>query len=152
MKEFHLITVGKLTESSYQEIELEYQKRLTHFKLSIHELKGRSEDLLLESSDVLKKIGELSAGKPAEIILLREGGKSFDSINFSSFITRLLDSNKPIIFVIGGASGHGKAVLQKESASLSLSPLTFPHKMARLILVEQLYRAQTIIQKHPYHK
>jgi len=86
------------------------------------------------------------------LVLLKEQGKMFESSEFSSWLNSELQKAPKIIFVIGGASGHGEALLKLPHFALSLSPMTFPHKLARLLFVEQLYRAQTIRDKHPYHK
>ncbi len=80
----------------------------------------------------------------------RKNGQSFTS---KQLATKLLNShNQNIIFVIGGASGLSPSLNNSASWQLSLSPLTFPHEIARLLLIEQLYRAKTITQGGPYHK
>ena len=84
------------------------------------------------------------------LVTLNENGQSFTS---KQLATKLLYShNQNIIFVIGGASGLSPSLNNSASWQLSLSPLTFPHEIARLLLIEQLYRAKTITQGGPYHK
>ena len=84
------------------------------------------------------------------LVTLNENGQSFTS---KQLTTKLLNShNQNIIFVIGGASGLSPSFNNSASWQLSLSPLTFPHEIARLLLIEQLYRAKTITQGGPYHK
>ena len=84
------------------------------------------------------------------LVTLNENGQSFTS---KQLATKLLNSqNQNIIFVIGGASGLTPSLNNSASWQLSLSPLTFPHEIARLLLIEQLYRAKTITQGGPYHK
>ena len=151
MKDLHLIVVGKLSDKHIEELEKDYFKRITQPKLIIHELKAYSEDLLKESKDVCAKIDELTKNDSAFIVLLAEYGTTFNSIDFSKWLNLKCESQN-IIFVIGGAAGHGESVIKRAQFKLSLSEMTLPHKLARLLFVEQVYRAQTIRQNHPYNK
>lgn len=85
-------------------------------------------------------------------MLLTENGKQRDSVQFSNWLDQLIQQPKPVALVIGGAAGFSKEIRDQAQDFCSLSLLTYPHKFARLILVEQLYRAYTIQTKHPYHK
>ena len=86
------------------------------------------------------------------VVLLDENGKQFTSVEFSENIEKLMASgNKRIVFVIGGPYGFSQEVYAKANAKMSLSPMTFSHQMVRLIFVEQLYRAFTILKGEPYH-
>ncbi|MCK6596315.1 MAG: 23S rRNA (pseudouridine(1915)-N(3))-methyltransferase RlmH [Bacteriovoracaceae bacterium] len=152
MREVHLITVGALKDTNLEFLENDYLKRLTLFKFSIHELKAHSEDLNKEAKEVIKKLNDIGKASSRKIVLLEERGKKFSSPKFSEWFNDFLENHDPIIFIIGGAAGHGKEVLDLPHASLSLSEMTFPHKIARLLLIEQIYRAETIIKGHPYHK
>ena len=88
--------------------------------------------------------------KNETLITLNENGHSFTSRQLAN---KLLNShNQNITFVIGGASGISQSLNSSAAWQLSLSPLTFPHEIARLLLIEQLYRAKTITQGGPYHK
>jgi len=153
MKEIHLITVGKLKDKSIESLENDYIKRLKSPKLKIHEVKSQSEDLKKEADEVMKKVSDICKDSSPYIILMAENGQLHDSPKFSRWFYNLVENKQEkIILVIGGAAGHGEQVLAASHEKLSLSPLTYPHKLARLMLVEQLYRAQTIHQGHPYHK
>ncbi len=153
MAEIFLLTVGKLKDTEIEKLESDYLKRLTLFKFKIIECKSFSENLALEAAEVMKKIKELSGNSSPYLITLEEKGKMRDSVQFAKWLCdEVMNKAQKIFLIIGGASGHGEEVLKAKSESISLSPLTFPHKMARLILVEQLYRAQTIHEGHPYHK
>ncbi len=150
MKDIHLIVIGKYKDKNLESLEDQYLKRISGPKLKIHELKSMRENLELEANEVLKKLTELSPTYP---ILMAENGKLRDSINFSNWLNSLLETrSEKIVLIIGGASGHGQKVLELAKEKLSLSPMTYPHKLARLLLVEQIYRAQTINSGHPYHK
>lgn len=152
MKSLHLITVGKLKDKAYKALEEDYIKRFKDITFKIHEVKSHEENLDRESEEVLKKVDQIEKNGKARIILLTERGEKRESISFSKWLYKLLENNSQIILIIGGASGHGRKVYDVGHEEMSLSPLTFPHKMARLILVEQIYRAETIKMGHPYNK
>lgn len=85
-------------------------------------------------------------------ILLAENGTAYDSLQFSAMLGKLDASGpKKIIFIIGGPFGHSPELCAACKASLSLSPMTFPHELARVMLLEQIFRAQAIISNFPYH-
>ena len=109
--------------------------------LSIAEQQEKEADLILkqlETSD--------------EVVLLDEKGKQFSSVGFSEFISKkMLASHKRMIFVVGGPYGFSERVYQRANGKVSLSAMTFSHQMIRLIFVEQLYRAMTILKGEPYH-
>ena len=151
MKDLHLIVVGKLNDKNIEELERDYFKRLTNPKLTIHEVRSHAEDLQKEAREVLSKIDDLSKNENPYIVLMMEKGKQFTSVDFSKWLANVYE-RQSVIFIIGGASGHGEAVIKKAHFKLSLSELTYPHKLARLLLVEQIYRAQTIVANHPYTK
>ena len=79
-------------------------------------------------------------------------GKSPDSLTFAKQIEMWVDQSKPPCFIIGGADGLAPSVIRACSEQLSLSKLTLPHSLARIMLSEQLYRAMSLINGHPYHK
>ncbi len=86
------------------------------------------------------------------VVILDAGGKEFSTIEFSAWLEKsFMLQRKRILFVIGGAWGFSEDVLKKADTSLSLSRLTFSHQMVRLLFIEQLYRAFTIMKGEPYH-
>lgn len=108
------------------------------------------------SIDVQKKSeGQLMLKKIVSgdfVILLDETGKEFSSIEFSKFIeNHQLRSTKQIVFVIGGAYGFSEEVYKRANHKMSLSKMTFPHQLARIIFAEQLYRAFSILKMEKYH-
>jgi 23S rRNA (pseudouridine1915-N3)-methyltransferase len=86
-------------------------------------------------------------------VVLEPTGKSLTSEAFAAFLRDTRDGGaKTCLFLIGGPDGHGESVLTTASLKLSLGALTLPHGLARVVLVEQLYRAATILSGHPYHR
>lgn len=152
----HLISVGKLKDNNLANVEKEYLKRLKVPKLLIHEVKAIADNKDLEAQQVIKKINSICKdSKPFIVLLTEKVSKYYDSVEFSHWLYQIIDT-KPytIIFVLGGAEGHGQEVINLSNLcgeKLSLSKLTFPHQIARVIFVEQYYRAQTIYNNHPYH-
>ena len=150
MAVIHLLCVGKLQDENLRRLEQEYLKRLTLYSLQIHEIRSASTKEQ-EGQEVCKKIYQLT--DKAAVYLLAEQGKNFaDSETFAFFLHDLCQQGPTPIFVLGGARGHGASVMALGRTSLSLSPLTFPHQWARVLLIEQMYRAQCIQIRHPYHR
>ena len=151
-----LLTVGKSTNSHLITLQEEYQNRLKYyipFEMSvIPELKNTknlsvSEQQEKEADLILKQL-ETSD----EVVLLDEKGKQFTSVGFSEFISKkMLASHKRMVFVVGGPYGFSERVYQRANGKVSLSAMTFSHQMIRVIFVEQLYRAMTILKGEPYH-
>jgi 23S rRNA (pseudouridine1915-N3)-methyltransferase len=151
VKDLHLIVVGKLSDKNIESLESDYLKRIIAPRFFIHEVKSHSENYDLEAREVLNKLNDILKTDKAYIVLLMEKGKQFNSVDFSKWLFAASATQK-IIFIIGGAAGHGQEIVAKANFKLSLSEFTFPHKLARLLLVEQIYRAITIKNNHPYNK
>jgi 23S rRNA (pseudouridine1915-N3)-methyltransferase len=83
---------------------------------------------------------------------LDERGKSFHSVGFADYIQgQMNQGQKQLVFLIGGAYGFSEAIYRKASYQISLSDMTFSHQLIRLVFLEQMYRAMTILNNHPYH-
>ena len=138
---YKIIAIGKIKKKWIQEgIEM-YLKRLPG--LEVIEIKDSTR---LKEEHTIKEI----ISKNESLVTLNENGQSFTS---KQLATKLLNSHSQnITFVIGGASGLPTSLNNSASWQLSLSSFTFPHEIARLLLIEQLYRAKTITQGGPYHK
>ena len=138
---YKIIAIGKIKKKWIQEGLDMYLKRLPG--LEVKEIKNTTK---INEEQTIKAI----ISKNEILVTLNENGQSFTS---KQLATKLLNShNQNIVFVIGGASGLSPSLNNFASWQLSLSPLTFPHEIARLLLIEQLYRAKTITQGSPYHK
>ena len=138
---YKIIAIGKIKKKWIQEgIEM-YLKRLPG--LEVIEIKDKNQT---KEEYTIKEI----ISKNEILVTLNENGQSFTSKQLAS---KLLNShNQNITFAIGGAAGLSPFLNSCASWQLSLSPLTFPHEIARLLLIEQIYRAKTITQGGPYHK
>lgn len=151
-----LLAIGKTDSRALQEMIKIYQDRLRHyikFELEIiPDIKNtknlsRHEQLEKEGNLLLKKIGSTDI-----LILLDENGKQYTSTGFAEYLQKKMNSGiKELVFAVGGPYGFSEAVVQNASGKISLSKLTFSHQMVRLFVVEQLYRAFTILRNEPYH-
>jgi len=151
-----LVCVGKLAESWQREAAEEYAGRLQrYFPLEIIELKeekgGRKGDvaglLKREGARILEKVPQ-----NASLIVLDERGRSLGSEQLAERLSNeMLHGGRDWCLVIGGPYGLDPAVRQRADLLLSLSKMTFTHQMARLFLLEQLYRSSTILRNEPYH-
>lgn len=153
---FTLLIVGKTVEKHYIAAINDYTERTKHYTSFdievIPELKN-TKSLSMEQQK--EKEGELilKALQPGDVVvLLDEHGKEFRSIEFANWIERKMHTvNKRLVFIIGGPYGFSQAVYGAAQEKISLSKMTFSHQMIRLIFVEQLYRAMTILNNGPYH-
>ncbi|MDX8382579.1 MAG: 23S rRNA (pseudouridine(1915)-N(3))-methyltransferase RlmH [Ghiorsea sp.] len=144
-----LLVVGKAGKD-FKDYEASLKKRLQgSHQFEIIELsESRAKQVNQIKQDEAKTI--LKAAK-SNFILFDEKGKSLSSVQWAGFF-EAQQGNASIDFVIGGAAGVAEEVRQQAQSIWSLSNLTLPHQLARVLVVEQLYRAFTIIQGHPYHK
>lgn len=151
-----LITVGKLKESFWREAVEEYSKRLTAYcdmrQIEIADRDparlGDERVLVEEGSDILRAIPEGSY-----VIALDIKGKTRTSEDFSAHLGELgLSGKSNVTFIIGGSIGLAAEVLQRADERFSFGSMTLPHNLARVVLVEQLYRAFRIARNEPYHK
>ena len=151
-----LIVIGKTDASYFVDAINEYKNRLVHyipFEMEIipdiKNVKNLREEQQKEKEDglILKML------QPGDyLVLLDEHGKSFTSMEFATYLERKMHVvSKRLVFVIGGPYGFSEAVYKAASEKISLSKMTFSHQMIRLIFVEQIYRAMTILNNEPYH-
>ena len=147
-----IIAVGKIKEKFWQEAIKEYQKRLKPYAvLDIVEVKAESFQVHNRQSAQNKEnqrlLAVLDKYDKQNIYLLAERGQEFDSLGFANFIK----AKSELVLVLGGSLGWAEEIKLKYTKSISLSQLTMPHEMARVVLLEQIYRAATILQAKDYH-
>lgn len=150
-----LLVVGKTTDKRLEALIDEYRQRLTHYVnfdlVVIPELKN-AKNLTIDQQKTME--GELilrQAGTNTDIILLDEHGREYRSIEFADYLQRKMTAGRDVLFVVGGPYGFSPAVYQHANSKISLSQMTFSHQMIRLLFVEQIYRAMTILRGEPYH-
>ena len=154
MKKIRILAVGKIKTPHWQAAALHYRERLRR-SYNIEEITVRDADPALTPAARNKEDGArlLASVKPADIIFcLDERGDQFTSPAFAAALSRRLENATRIpCFIIGGAYGLSDEVRNKASVLLSLGAATLPHELARVVLWEQLYRADCIIKGIPYH-
>ncbi|QZE13393.1 23S rRNA (pseudouridine(1915)-N(3))-methyltransferase RlmH [Halosquirtibacter laminarini] len=150
------LVIGKTDQKYLQEGINIFEKRLGHYipyemkiipdikntkNLSENQQKEKEGEMILQqvqNSDVM--------------ILMDERGQMFDSVDFSKYLEKkMVMGTRNLIFVIGGPYGFAQKIYDRSNGKISLSKMTFSHQMVRLIFVEQLYRAMTILKNEPYH-
>lgn len=150
----NIVCVGNLKEKFWKEAVEEYAKRLgTYVKLNIFEVKeseyGTSEkEILLAKRQEAEKLIKFKKGF---CIALEIDGKEFDSISFAKHIDEIANNSSIITFFIGGSFGLDNEFVD-QMEHLSFSHFTFPHQLMRVVLLEQIYRAFTILAGRTYHK
>ncbi len=156
MFKIKIIVLGKFKEQAYKDLEKEFLKRLSPFaKIKLVELPevsyGKNPDLEKikeqEAKNIIKQLDE-----NAVTILLEEKGTERDSRDFAKFLERIGGIGREMIFVLGSGIGLHASLQQYSNYTISLSQLTFPHNLARILLEEQIYRACTILAGKEYHK
>lgn len=151
-----LLAIGKTDDKNLQVLIDKYQQRLKHyigFELEIiPDLKNTKN---LSIAQQKEKEGELLLKKTNNsdfVVVLDDKGKTYTSKQFSQYFQKKMNSgSKQLVFVIGGPYGFSEQVYQRANEKISLSAMTFSHQMIRLFVVEQIYRAFTILKNEPYH-
>lgn len=151
-----LLAIGKTDSKHLQALIEEYTKRLGHYVSFTSEIipdiknvknLSESQQKNAEGQQLLKRISNSDA-----LVLLDENGKTFDSVAFSEYLQKKMNSGlKNLVFVIGGPYGFSDEIYARANGKISLSLMTFSHQMVRLFFIEQLYRGFTILKNEPYH-
>lgn len=151
-----LLVIGKTDASYIQEGIAEYEKRLTRYipyemKVlpDVKNAKNLTESLQKEREGEML-LEQFQTGD--FVVLLDEKGRQYSSVEFSQFLAqKMLGTIKRLVFVVGGPYGFSEEVYKRANDKISLSKMTFSHQMVRMIFVEQIYRAMTILKGEPYH-
>lgn len=150
-----LLVVGKTTDPRLQSLIEDYQQRLKHYIpfefVVVPDIKN-AKTLSQEQLKSAEGQAILSFLTPAmDVLLLDEHGREFRSIEYADFLQKKMGSGRDLTLVIGGAYGFSKEVYNRSNGKISLSQMTFSHQMIRLMAIEQIYRAMTILRGEPYH-
>jgi len=151
-----LLTIGKTNSAQLQELISEYENRLKHYvKFELEIISDIKNAKNLSESAQKEKEGQLILKKlnaTDVLVLLDDNGMHFSSLDFYQYLQNKMNSGIfKLFFVIGGPYGFSESVYQKAQGKISLSKMTFSHQMVRLFVVEQVYRAFTILRNEPYH-
>jgi 23S rRNA (pseudouridine1915-N3)-methyltransferase len=161
MKRIHIRAVGRLPEPWQREAEVGFLQRLQPYaKVEVIELPeghgGSNKPNVTRTLQVeAEALGRGTARRaPTEpfVIALDEHGKEYDSPAFAAQLESWSEGGRPLVFLIGGSWGLDETILKNVDAKLSLGKMTWPHAIARLLLLEQLFRAETITRGKEYHK
>jgi 23S rRNA (pseudouridine1915-N3)-methyltransferase len=135
--------IGKTKAAAIQSLTDEYLSRLAHY--------AQVEGVVLKDETALLALAQRPQQKPV-LVLLDSRGKPFSSEELAKFLGAHQDrSSQPLLFAVGPAGGFKEEARRSAKLLLSLGPMTIAHELARVVLLEQLYRAFTILQGHPYH-
>jgi 23S rRNA (pseudouridine1915-N3)-methyltransferase len=135
--------IGRTKEAAIESLAAEYLKRISHYVPA----EGQS----LRDETALMKLARSPQTKHT-LVLLDSRGKQFSSEEFAQFLSDYQDRNPlPLLFAIGPANGFSEEIRKTASILISLGKMTLPHELARVVLLEQIYRAFTILKGHPYH-
>jgi 23S rRNA (pseudouridine1915-N3)-methyltransferase len=132
--------IGRTKEAAIQSLSDEYLKRISRYA-EIESVAAKDEAAVLA----------LAAGSRCKLILLDARGKQYSSEEFAAFLEREQVNAVPLLLAVGGSDGFGDAARRSAALVLSLGKMTLPHELARVILLEQIYRGFTILKGHPYH-
>jgi 23S rRNA (pseudouridine1915-N3)-methyltransferase len=145
--------VGKTKEPAIQSLADEYLKRISRY-VPIEGIALRDEAALwvMCGRSASPRRGKAGLGGKSTLVLLDSSGKELSSEQFAKFLGDYQDRNPlPLVFALGGADGFGEPTRAAAQVTLSLGKMTLAHELARVVLLEQIYRAFTILKGHPYH-
>ena len=150
-----LLVLGKTSDARLQSLIDDYQQRLTHYVpfdfVVIPDIKN-AKSLTQDQLKAAEGEAILSRLTPAmDVILLDEHGREFRSVEYADWLQKKRGAGKDLVLIIGGAYGFSPAVYARANGKLSLSQMTFSHQMIRIMAIEQIYRAMTILRGEPYH-
>ena len=143
-------TIGKIRNNDEDLITRKYLKRIRNIELKQYEIKTKNKEKKIEE-EADKLIN--STPKNGKLILLDEEGENISSSDLAKLILNWNNSNiTSVNFAIGGAFGNGIKIKRTADKIIALGKLTWPHQMVKMMISEQIYRIETIINGHPYHK
>lgn len=154
-----LVCMGRLKEKYWRDAAAEYEKRLSRFgkweTIELPDLPEPANSSPAIEEQIRKKEGEAILARIRDgdiVVCLCIDGRQMDSVQLSEKLTELIDTGRRVVFVIGGSLGLSADVVRRAQLKLSFSPMTFPHQLARVMLLEQTYRALKIAAGERYHK
>ncbi len=150
--ELRLRAIGRSRDPAIEALVARYRQRCP-WPVVIDELqlRGTVPAARRREAEAALLLGDLTG--QAIVVALDEHGQSLSSEALAQRLGRWQDeARSPVVFLVGGPDGHGAAALERADLVLALGPMTWPHELVRVLLLEQLYRASTILAGHPYHR
>ena len=149
-----VLAIDKLRQEGYRLAAADYRKRFRRYcsfeELELKGARGKRSDSEIRQQESERLLRAVAPG--AYVVVLDERGELRDSRAFASWLEERARLHSRLFFLLGGALGHSSELRSQASELISLSPMTLPHELARVVLYEQLYRALTILRGEPYHK
>jgi 23S rRNA (pseudouridine1915-N3)-methyltransferase len=142
--------IGKTKEPAVETLTGEYLKRISHYA-DVAGIALKDEAAILSLAGGERQKNKNKNKERHKLVLLDARGRQFSSEELAKFLEREQVNATPLLFAIGGSDGFSEEARRHAGFTLSLGKMTLPHELARVILVEQLYRAFTILKNHPYH-
>jgi 23S rRNA (pseudouridine1915-N3)-methyltransferase len=142
--------IGKTKVPAIQALIDEYLKRISHYA-EVAGLALKDEAAILSLASGERRQQQNQNKEKHKLVLLDSRGKQLSSEELAEFLEREQLNAVPLLFAIGGSDGFSEEARHQSGFTLSLGKMTLPHELARVVLVEQLYRAFTIVKRHPYH-
>lgn len=154
--EIQLIAIGKTTINYVADGIAEFEKRLSHYTTfsikCLPDIRNTRNISQIQQKEAEGKLLLAEINASDYVILLDEHGVEYTSMQFAAYLQKRMSSGcRRILFIVGGPYGFSEDVYSRANSKMSLSLLTFPHELVRLLYVEQLYRAFTILRNEPYH-
>ena len=147
---YRISIIGKIKSNDEDLITNKYIKRIKNIELKQYEVKTKNKEKKI-NEEAEKLIN--STPKNGKMILLEEAGENISSADLAELILNWSNNNiTSVNFAIGGAFGNGIKIKKSADKIIALGKLTWPHKMVKMMVAEQIYRIESIIQGHPYHK
>lgn len=152
--DMYLITIGSVKSKELRSLIDDYKERINNF-LNFHLIELNEENRLSDKENMAKEAEYIKKALPSDayIVSLAIEGKKYTSVSFAEFIEHhYAYDSRPLAFIIGGSAGIDSSIKKQSQSLISFSDMTFPHQLMRLIALEQIYRAETIIHHQKYHK
>lgn len=147
-----ILAIDKLKKTDPEQILIMDYLKKTRWPIEVREFEEKRPLPDLQKKEAESRLLLNAVQENAKLIALDERGKELTSREFATLLKNWIDDGFNLTFLIGGANGHADTVKQKADLKIAFGRMTMPHLLARVVLAEQLYRAKTILEAHPYHR
>ncbi len=147
-----ILAIDKLKKTDPEQILIMDYLKKTRWPIEVREFEEKRPLPDLQKKEAESRLLLNAVQENAKLIALDERGKELTSREFATLLKNWIDDGFNLTFLIGGANGHADTLKQKADLKIAFGRMTMPHLLARVVLAEQLYRAKTILEAHPYHR